>query len=92
MRQAAAIALGQTGHAKVKTNIKKNTLSHFVELYRNSLYYCLIYTYISMYIHVCIYSQMIHNEIANRLSNTEEAVRLDALKKVCTETHFYSVH
>ena len=30
---------------------------------------------------------MIHDEIANRLTNPEEAVRLDALKKVHVCTH-----
>ena len=34
---------------------------------------------------------MIHDEIANRLANPEEAVRLDALKKVLLKRYMYNV-
>lgn len=33
---------------------------------------------------------MIHDDIANRLTNPEEAVRLDALKKVYVCIHMYT--
>ena len=86
MRQAAAIALGQTGHAKVtrllfcsRGSVKaKSGAWGFICTFACT--YAITRVYISRL-------QMIHDEIANRLSNSEEAIRLDALKKVLVKSY-----